>query len=129
MSKVAIQTDAAPQAIGPYSQAIKHAAGEMVFLSGQVAIDPKTQEFADGDARAQARLVLENLKAVVEASGAGMSDVVKTTVYLRSFEDFAVVNQVYGEYFAEPYPARATVEVAGLPKGALVEIDAIIVKG
>ncbi len=129
MSKVAIQTDAAPQAIGPYSQAIKQSAGEMVFLSGQVAIDPGTQEFAGGDVRAQTLLALENLKAVVEASGASLSDVVKTTVYLQSLGDFAVVNQVYGEYFEEPYPARATVEVAGLPKGALVEIDAFIVKG
>ena len=129
MSKVAVHTDAAPQAIGPYSQAIKQSAGEMVFLSGQVAIDPETQEFAGGDARAQARLALENLKAVVEASGASLSDVVKTTVYLQSLGDFAVVNQVYGEYFEEPYPARATVEVAGLPKGALVEIDAFIVMG
>lgn len=129
MSKVAVHTDAAPQAIGPYSQAIKQSAGEMVFLSGQVAIDPETQEFVGGDARAQARLALENLKAVVEASGASLSDVVKTTVYLQSLGDFAVVNQVYGEYFEEPYPARATVEVAGLPKGALVEIDAFIVMG
>lgn len=129
MSKVAVHTDAAPQAIGPYSQAIKQSAGEMVFLSGQVAIDPETQEFTGGDVQAQTRLALKNLKAVVEASGASLSDVVKTTVYLQSMEDFAVVNQVYGEYFEEPYPARATVAAAGLPKGALVEIDAFIVKG
>lgn len=128
MTKVAIHTNAAPQAIGPYSQAVKQSTGELVFLSGQVAIDPETQQFAGGDAAAQARLALENLKAVVVASGANLSEVVKTTVYLQSLEDFAVVNQVYGEFFQEPYPARAAVEVAGLPKGALVEIDAIVIK-
>lgn len=128
MSKVTVQTDAAPNAIGPYSQAVKQSAGDMVFLSGQVAIDPKTQQFVGGDAAAQARLALENLKAVAAASGSSLSEVVKTTVYLQSLGDFAVVNQVYGEFFQEPYPARAAVEVAGLPKGALVEIDAIIIK-
>lgn len=124
MGKAEVSTEKAPGAIGPYSQAVSLRG--VVFVSGQVPLDPETGELVEGDAKAQARRVLTNLKAVVEASGFRMADVVKTTVYLTDLGDFADVNGVYGEFFEEPYPARACVEVKGLPKGALVEIDAIV---
>jgi len=121
----AITTADAPEAIGPYSQAI--AAGTMVFVSGQIALDPGTGILVPGTVADETRRVLENLRAVLTAAGLGMETVVRTTVYLTSLADFPVVNQVYAEFFAAPFPARATVQVAALPRGARVEIDAIAV--
>ena len=121
----AITSADAPEAIGPYSQAI--AAGTMVFLSGQIALDPATGILVSGTVADETRRVLENLRAVLTAAGLGMAAVVRTTVYLTSLADFPVVNQVYAEFFAAPFPARATVQVAALPRGARVEIDAIAV--
>jgi len=122
----AIHTPAAPAAIGPYSQAI--AAGNTIYVSGQIPIDPATGAFAGGDITAQTRQSLTNLKNILHAAGADLCDVVKTTVYLAHMEDFAPMNQVYAEFFREPYPARAAFEVACLPKNALVEIECIAVK-
>jgi 2-iminobutanoate/2-iminopropanoate deaminase len=122
----AIKTNGAPAAIGPYSQATK--SGQMVFMSGQIALDPATGAMVEGDVTAQATRVLENLGAVLKAAGCGFADVVRTTIYLRDMRDFQAVNAVYARYFAEPFPARATVAVAGLPRDALVEIDAIAVR-
>jgi 2-iminobutanoate/2-iminopropanoate deaminase len=114
----------APEAIGPYSQAV--AAGRFVFCSGQIALDPATgQMVGGGDVAAQTRQVLDNLEAVLHEGGAGFHSVVKTTIYLRNMDDFARVNEVYGERFGADPPARATVEVSRLPKDALVEIDAV----
>jgi 2-iminobutanoate/2-iminopropanoate deaminase len=118
-----IETVAAPKPIGPYSQAIR--AGGFLFLSGQIALDPETGDVVAGDTSAQARRVLLNLKAVLEASGSGLSKVVKTTIYLTDLNDFGAVNQVYGEFFGEVKPARSTVQVSRLPKEVRVEIDAI----
>jgi 2-iminobutanoate/2-iminopropanoate deaminase len=122
----AISSPKAPKAIGPYSPAI--AAGNMLFVSGQVPIDPATGNMIDGDIAAQTRRVLDNVGALLAAGGASFANVVRTTVFLADMNDFAVVNQVYGEYFVEPYPARATVQVARLPKDSRVEIDVIAVK-
>ena len=122
----AIKTNEAPGAIGPYSQATR--SGNMVFLSGQVALDPATGEMSQADVTGQAKRVLDNLGAVLKAAGCTFANVVRTTIYLKDMRDFQKVNAVYAEYFKEPFPARATVEVAGLPRGALVEIDAIAVK-
>lgn len=119
----AISTADAPAAIGPYSQAIQ--SGDLVFLSGQVPIDPKTGELVGGDIAAQTERVLDNLEAVLTAAGAGFADVVKTTIYLVDLGDFQVVNQTYAKRFSAAPPARATVQVSALPKGARVEIDAI----
>ena len=119
----AIETDRAPAAIGPYSQAVR--AGQFVFLSGQVPLDPATGEIIDGDVAAQAHRVMQNLDAVLNAAGTSLDSVVRTTVYLADLADFAVVNEVCGSYFQDPAPARATVQVARLPKDARVEIDAI----
>lgn len=116
----------APAAIGPYSQAID--AGDFVFLSGQVPIDPATGELVPGDITAQTERVLDNLGAVLGAAGVGFANVVKTTIYLMDLGDFAVVNAVYAKRFSEAPPARATVQVSALPKGARVEIDAIAKK-
>jgi len=118
-----VESNEAPKAIGPYSQGIK--AGGFVFVSGQVALDPKTGEMVGADVAAQTERVLQNLQAIVEAAGSDLDRVVKTTVYLRSMNDFAAMNQVYAKYFKSEPPARATVAVAGLPKDALVEIDVI----
>lgn len=118
-----VSTSSAPAAIGPYSQAIR--AGGWVFLSGQIPLDPATGVLVDGDIAAQTRRVLDNLKAVLDASGSGLDQVVKTTIYLRDINDFPTVNQVYGTYFTGLPPARATVEVSNLPKNARVEIDAV----
>ena len=119
-----VATDRAPAAIGPYSQAVVH--GREVWCSGQIAIDPATNEFQGGDVAAQAERVMENLAAVLEAAGSGLAHVLRCTIYLVSMDDYAAVNQVYGAAFAgaEP-PARACVAVAGLPKGARVEIDCV----
>ena len=118
-----VSTPHAPAAIGPYSQAVR-AAG-LVFLSGQIALEPATGQLVAGDAAAQAARVMENLQAVLAAAGCSMADVVRTTIYLVDLRDFSAVNEVYGRFFGTPYPARATVQVAALPRGALVEIDAI----
>jgi 2-iminobutanoate/2-iminopropanoate deaminase len=126
MTRNVVHTDDAPKAIGPYSQAIR--AGNLVFCSGQIPLDHKTGEMiGSGDVRAQARRVMDNLQAVLQAAGTSLAHVVKTTIYLQDLGDFGAVNEVYGSYFAAAPPARATVQVAGLPRGALVEIDAIAV--
>jgi 2-iminobutanoate/2-iminopropanoate deaminase len=126
----AISTKDAPAAIGPYSQAIRSKCGEMVFLSGQVPLDPKTGELVSGDIAVMTDRVLDNLGAVLEAAGCTFANVVRTTIYLVDLGDFSVVNQTYAKRFREghPFPARATVQVAALPKGARVEIDAIAMK-
>jgi len=118
-----ISTKDAPQAIGPYSQAIK--ATGFVFTSGQIAIDPSTQQVIAGDVAAQTERVLRNLSEILEASGSGLGKVVRSTVFLKNMNDFAAMNQIYGKYFSSAPPARSTVEVARLPKDALVEIDVI----
>lgn len=123
MAKDIIATDSAPAAIGPYSQAVR--AGNLLFSSGQIALDPSTGEMLDGGVEAQTRRVLDNLTAVLEAGGATRESVLKVTIYLQNMSDFARVNAVYGEYFGAEPPARACVEVSALPKGALVEMDAI----
>ena len=120
-----IVTENAPGAIGPYSQAIR--AGNLVFASGQIALDPKTGEIVGATAAQQTRRVMENIEAVLDAAGAGLVDVVKTTIFLVDMGDYPEVNAAYGEFFAEAPPARATVAVAALPKGALVEIEAVAV--
>ncbi len=122
----AIHTDAAPKAIGPYSQAI--ALDNLVFCSGQIAIDPATGNLIEGDVSAQTQRVLQNLSAVLQAAGSDLQHVVKTTVFLQSMNDFAAMNAVYATWFTGTPPARSTIEVAKLPKGALVEIEAIAVK-
>lgn len=118
----AINTENAPAAIGPYSQAIQ--AGEFLFVSGQIPVDPETGEIVEGIEK-QTEQVMENLKAVLKEAGTDFSQAVKFTIYLNSMEDFATVNQIYGNYLIEPYPARATIEVSRLPKDVLVEIDCI----
>jgi 2-iminobutanoate/2-iminopropanoate deaminase len=118
-----IQTENAPAAIGPYSQAIK--AGGFVFVSGQIPIDPKTGEFVAGGISEQTDRVLKNLAAVLEASGSSLDQVVKTTVFLADMKEFGGMNEVYARFFSAPPPARATVAAAGLPKGARVEIEAV----
>ena len=122
MKKV-ISTTKAPAAIGPYSQAIR--VGNLVYTSGQIPIDPATGVFAEGGIKEQTRQSLLNLKAILEEEGLTMSDVVKTTVFMADMNDFAAMNAVYAEFFAEPYPARSAVAVKTLPKGALVEIEAV----
>jgi len=121
----AVSTDAAPKAIGPYSQAV--IAGGFVFCSGQIALDPATGTVVDGDTRAQAVRVMENLRAVLAAAGVGMDRVVRCTIYLKDLGDFAAVNEVYGSFFTGTPPARATVEVSRLPRDVRVEVDAIAV--
>lgn len=121
-----VSTNDAPAAIGPYSQAI--AAGELLFCSGQVALDPATGELGADDVLAQTRRALENLSAVLSAGGASLADVVKTTVFLVNMADFAQMNEVYGEFFSSEPPARSTIAVAALPRGARVEVEAIAVR-
>jgi 2-iminobutanoate/2-iminopropanoate deaminase len=123
VARDAISSSTAPQAIGPYSQAIR--SGALVFLSGQIPLDPATGQMVDGDVAAQTRQVMSNLGAVLEAAGCSFDDVVRCTIYLADLGDFAVVNEIYGSHFAAPAPARATVQVARLPRDARVEIDAI----
>ena len=120
-----IHTDNAPAAIGPYSQAIQ--AGNTIYVSGQIPIDPATGEFAGQDIETQTRQSLTNIKNILKEAGADMSDVVKTTVLLKDIADFAAMNKVYAEFFTKPYPARAAFQVAAIPKGALVEIEAVAV--
>ena len=121
--KQAISSPDAPKAIGPYSQAIR--AGQLLFASGQIPTDPATGAIVEGDVAAQTRRVFDNLGAVLKAANLSFADVVKTNVFLADMNDFAAMNEVYGKYFSEPYPARATVQVARLPKDARVEIDLI----
>ena len=123
--KEIISTDHAPRAIGPYSQAVR--AGGLIFASGQIPIDPATGEFVAGGATEQTEQVLRNLTAVFAAAGVGMNQVVKTTVFLADMDDFTAMNEVYGRYFSEEPPARATVQAARLPRDAKVEIEAIAV--
>lgn len=125
MEKKAVQTVHAPAAIGPYSQAID--LGNLVFTSGQIPVDPATGSIP-ADVRAQAEQSLKNIKAVLEAAGSSMEKVVKTTVFIANMNDFAVINEVYASFFAEPYPARSCVEAARLPKDVLLEIEAIALK-
>jgi reactive intermediate/imine deaminase len=127
MTKKAIHSDSAPAAIGTYSQAIS--TGGLVFLSGQIPLDPATMEVVDGDFEARARRVFDNLAAVAAAAGGGLDDVVKLTVFLTDLDNFATVNSVMEDYFQQPYPARAAVGVASLPKGVDVEADAILALG
>ena len=126
MGKDVIETTGAPAAIGPYSQATV-AQGRTVYCSGQIALNPSTQELVSGDIQAETDQVLKNLTAVLEAAGATLDDVVKTTVFLADMSDYGAVNEVYARYFSASRPARAAVAVAGLPKGVRVEIDAIAV--
>ena len=121
--KEVIHTDKAPAAIGPYSQAVK--VGDLMFTSGQVPIDPETGAVVEGGIQEQARHSLNNIKAILNAAGTNMGAVVKTTVFLQNMEDFAAMNEVYAQFFQEPYPARSAVQVARLPKDVLVEIEAI----
>lgn len=121
--KDVVLTPRGPKPIGPYSQGIK--ANGLVFVSGQIALDPQTGEFSGADARQQTERVMENLKAILEASGVSLGHVVKTTVYLKDMNDFTAMNEVYGRYFTAAPPARSTVQAARLPKDALVEIDLI----
>ncbi len=123
MQKKVISTDRAPQAIGPYSQAIQVA--EQLFVSGQIALDPATGEVQLGDVESQTHLVMQNLKAILTAAGGSLESIVKCTIYLKDLGNFAAVNDVYGSYFKTAPPARATVEVSGLPKDVDVEIDAV----
>jgi len=123
MSKQKISTTNAPSAIGPYSQAI--VANGLVYTSGQIPLIPATGEIVEGGVDAQAKQALENLKNVVEAAGFKLNNVVKTTVFIKDMNDFPIINKVYGEYFAEPFPARSCVEVARLPKDVLIEIEAV----
>ena len=121
--KQVIHTDSAPAAIGPYSQAIQ--IGDLLFVSGQVPIDPSTGAIVEGDVKAQAQQSLNNLKAILNAAGTNMGAVVKTTVFLADMNDFAAMNEVYAQFFQEPFPARSAVQVGRLPKDVLVEIEAI----
>jgi 2-iminobutanoate/2-iminopropanoate deaminase len=124
--KKEIKTDQAPQALGPYSQAVE--VNGFIFASGQIALDPATGELNPGDCAAQTRQVLSNLKAVMEAAGSSMDQVVKCTVFLQDMNDYTVMNEVYAKFFTAPFPARAAVQVARLPKDVKVEIEAIAVK-
>ncbi|EJC16793.1 RidA family protein [Helicobacter pylori] len=124
--KEVIHSTLAPKAIGPYSQAI--ATNDLVFVSGQLGIDASTGEFKGADIHSQTTQSMENVKAILKEAGLGMDSVVKTTILLKNLDDFSVVNGIYGSYFKEPYPARATFQVAKLPKDALVEIEAIAIR-
>lgn len=126
-SRQIISTSTAPKAIGPYSQAVAVPAGRMVFLSGQIPLDPATGEIVPGDIGAQTERVMGNLAAVLEAAGLSFAKVVKTTIFLTDLQDFAVVNEIYGRSFQAAPPARSTIQVAALPRGARVEIEAIAV--
>lgn len=127
MARTVINTGQAPQAIGTYSQAVR--TGDTVYLSGQIPLVPETMELVDGDMEAQIRRVFDNLVAVATAAGGSLADIAKLNIFLTDLGHFAVVNQVMADYFQEPYPARAAVGVAALPKGAQVEMDAVMVLG
>jgi 2-iminobutanoate/2-iminopropanoate deaminase len=123
--KRAIATEGAPAAIGPYSQAIEVSSGKLIFCSGQIGLDPKTGQLVEGGVEAEAERAMQNLSAVLSAAGGSMASIVRTTIYLADMGDFGKVNGIYGRFFEGPPPARATVGVASLPRGARVEIDAI----
>lgn len=123
MTKKIIKTEHAPQAVGPYSQAVE--AGSFIFVSGQIPIDPESGNVIQADIKAQTRLIMENARAILSAAGATLASVVKTTIYLKNMADFAAVNEVYGGYFPSEPPARATVEVSRLPKDVAIEMDFI----
>lgn len=125
MSRQPVSTENAPAAIGPYSQAVR--CGNTLYFSGQIPLDPATMTLVEGDIATQARRVFDNLKAVCEAAGGSLSQVVRVGIYLTDLGDFATVNAVMAEYFSQPYPARSTIGVAALPKGAQVEVDAIAI--
>jgi len=127
MTRIAIATPSAPSAIGTYSQAIR--AGDTVYLSGQIPLDPQTMELVSPDAHAQIHQVFRNLRAVARAAGGDFGDLVKLNIYLTDLTDFPLVNEVMSEYFDEPYPARAAIGVASLPKGARVEMEGVLVTG
>ncbi|AZS52093.1 RidA family protein [Entomomonas moraniae] len=127
MRKEVIKTEKAPAAIGTYSQAIK--VGETVYLSGQIPLNPLTMQLIDGGFEAQAVQVFENLKAVAEAAGGSLQNIVKLNIYLTDLDNFTKLNEIMGRYFAEPYPARAAIGISALPKGSLVEMDAVLVLG
>jgi reactive intermediate/imine deaminase len=124
MARIPISTDQAPAAIGPYSQAVRR--GNFVFLSGQIPLDPATGTLVEGDIEAQTRRVFDNLRAVVAAAGGSFEDIVRVGIYVTDLGDFAAVNAVMAENFQAPFPARSTIEVSGLPRGARVEVDAIL---
>jgi len=124
MARQIIQTDKAPKAIGTYSQAVK--CGNTVYCSGQIPLDPASMNLVEGDMNAQVRRVFDNLQAVAEAAGGSLADVAKLNVFLTDLSHFALVNEIMAEYFKEPYPARAAIGVASLPKGAQVEMDAVL---
>jgi len=124
MPRTIVSTDRAPKAIGPYSQAVR--SGDTVYCSGQIPLDPATGELVEGDFEAQARRVFDNLKAVAEAAGLTLDHAARVTIYLVDLGRFPVVNAVMAEYFSEPYPARVTIGVASLPKGAQVEVDCVL---
>lgn len=126
MKKI-VKTNQAPAPVGPYNQAI--IAGDFVFTAGQIAIDPATGQLAENDIQQQTRLVIQNLKAVLEAAGSDLSQVIKTTVFLKDMNDFSAMNDVYAEFFSENSPARSAVEVARLPKDVLVEMECVAMKG
>ena len=127
MPRQPIATDRAPAAIGPYSQAVR--SGDTVYLSGQIPLDPATGQLVEGDISMQARRVFDNLRAVCEAAGGSLDDVTRVGIYLMDLADFAAVNAVMAEVFTAPYPARSTIQVSGLPRGARVEVDAILAFG
>jgi reactive intermediate/imine deaminase len=127
MPRQPIATDRAPAAIGPYSQAVR--AGGTVYLSGQIPLDPATGELVSADIATESRRVFDNLKAVCEAAGGSLDEVARVGIYLTDLSDFAAVNAVMADYFQAPYPARSTIQVSGLPRGARVEVDAVLVTG
>jgi 2-iminobutanoate/2-iminopropanoate deaminase len=125
VGKSIIKTDKAPQAIGPYSQGVKVEKGGLIFVSGQIPINPESGELISGSIGEETRQVLKNLKAILEEAGSGLDKVVKTTVFLKNMDDFAEMNQIYSEFFQKDPPARSTVEVSRLPKGVRIEVEAI----
>ncbi|MCX7846023.1 MAG: RidA family protein [Dictyoglomaceae bacterium] len=123
--KEVINTNKAPKAIGPYSQAVK--VGNFIFISGQIPIDPDTGEVIDGDIKEQTKRVLENIKGILDSVSCSLNNVVKTTVFLKNLDDFSAMNEIYATYFPENFPARSTIEVSRLPKGVSIEIEAIAI--